>query len=62
MESPATLAAHCADAGIPLIHVSTDYVFDGAKGAPYNVSLHRGEYLQLTQSVGLSGSTVTRAR
>ena len=34
-DGPATLAAHCADAGIPLIHVSTDYVFDGAKGAPY---------------------------
>ncbi len=34
-DGPATLAAHCADAGIPLIHVSTDYVFDGTKGAPY---------------------------
>jgi dTDP-4-dehydrorhamnose reductase len=32
---PARLAALCADAGVPLIHLSTDYVFDGAKGAPY---------------------------
>jgi dTDP-4-dehydrorhamnose reductase len=32
---PARLAALCAAAGVPLIHVSTDYVFDGAKGAPY---------------------------
>ena len=34
-DGPAALAAHCADAGIPLIHISTDYVFDGVKGAPY---------------------------
>ena len=34
-DGPATLAALCARAGIPLIHVSTDYVFDGTKGAPY---------------------------
>ncbi len=34
-DGPAALAALCAGAGIPLIHVSTDYVFDGAKGAPY---------------------------
>jgi dTDP-4-dehydrorhamnose reductase len=34
-DGPAVLAAWCAGAGIPLIHVSTDYVFDGAKGAPY---------------------------
>lgn len=34
-DGPATLARLCAAAGIPLIHVSTDYVFDGAKGAPY---------------------------
>ncbi len=34
-EGPARLAERCAAAGIPLIHVSTDYVFDGDKGAPY---------------------------
>ena len=32
---PALLAAHCARRGIPLVHISTDYVFDGSKGAPY---------------------------
>ncbi len=32
---PATLAEYCASAGIPLIHISTDYVFDGDKGSPY---------------------------
>lgn len=32
---PAQLAAMCAQAGIPLMHVSTDYVFDGQKGEPY---------------------------
>ena len=34
-EGPALLAALCRDAGVTLIHVSTDYVFDGRKGAPY---------------------------
>ena len=34
-DGPAILARLCADAGVPLIHVSTDYVFDGTKGAPY---------------------------
>ena len=34
-DGPALLARLCHDAGIPLIHVSTDYVFDGDKGAPY---------------------------
>ncbi len=32
---PAVLAALCAEADIALLHVSTDYVFDGLKGAPY---------------------------
>jgi len=32
---PLALAELCAAAGIPFIHVSTDYVFDGLKGAPY---------------------------
>jgi dTDP-4-dehydrorhamnose reductase len=34
-DGPAALAQLCEMAGIPLIHVSTDYVFDGRKGAPY---------------------------
>lgn len=29
------LAEACEARGVPLIHISTDYVFDGAKGAPY---------------------------
>lgn len=32
---PANLAAACRDAAIPLIHISTDYVFDGTKSGPY---------------------------
>lgn len=34
-DGPAELARLCAGAGVPLIHVSTDYVFDGTKTAPY---------------------------
>ncbi|KAA1054018.1 dTDP-4-dehydrorhamnose reductase [Azospirillum argentinense] len=34
-DGPARLAASCAACGIPLIHISTDYVFDGTKAAPY---------------------------
>jgi len=34
-DGPAEMARLCAEAGIPLIHISTDYVYDGAKGAPY---------------------------
>lgn len=32
---PLNLAAACADTAIPLIHLSTDYVFDGSKHGPY---------------------------
>jgi dTDP-4-dehydrorhamnose reductase len=31
----ALVAAQCAAAGVPLVHFSTDYVFDGSKPAPY---------------------------
>jgi dTDP-4-dehydrorhamnose reductase len=34
-EVPAQLAAETSRLGIPLIHISTDYVFDGRKGSPY---------------------------
>ncbi len=32
---PAVLAAACAGAQVPLLHVSTDYVFDGSKAGAY---------------------------
>ncbi len=32
---PGLVAATCQEMGIPLVHVSTDYVFDGLKGTSY---------------------------
>lgn len=34
-DGPAHLAVACARLGIPLLHISTDYVFDGTKTGPY---------------------------
>jgi dTDP-4-dehydrorhamnose reductase len=34
-DAPAQMAEACAAADIPFVHFSTDYVFDGEKGAPY---------------------------
>ena len=34
-DGPALLARLCAAADVPLIHLSTDYVFDGRKADPY---------------------------
>jgi dTDP-4-dehydrorhamnose reductase len=33
--APAALAAACAERGIPIVQLSTDYVFDGAKDGPW---------------------------
>lgn len=49
-DGPDALARLCAAAGIPLIHVSTDYVFDGDKGAPYVET-------DLTNPTGVYGRT-----
>jgi dTDP-4-dehydrorhamnose reductase len=35
VEAPHRMAKLCSLHGIPLLHVSTDYVFDGRKGEPY---------------------------
>ncbi|GAB5447858.1 dTDP-4-dehydrorhamnose reductase [Gymnodinialimonas sp.] len=34
-KAPAAMAKACAAKGIPLVHISTDYVFDGAGQAPF---------------------------
>jgi dTDP-4-dehydrorhamnose reductase len=49
-EGPRVLAAASARRGIPLLHVSTDYVFDGEKGAPYLES-------DATHPLGVYGSS-----
>lgn len=36
-EAPAAIARACADLGLPFLHVSTDYVFDGSGEAPWPV-------------------------
>ena len=35
-ESPAVMAIYCAANNVPLIHFSTDYVFDGSGDAPWH--------------------------
>lgn len=37
-DSPGAMARACADLGIPFLHVSTDYVFDGSGTAPWRES------------------------
>jgi dTDP-4-dehydrorhamnose reductase len=37
-DGPAYLARYCANNHLTLIHISTDYVFDGTKGRPYQES------------------------
>ncbi len=37
-DGPVHLTDACAELSIPLVHLSTDYVFDGTKGAPYTES------------------------
>lgn len=34
-DAPTAMARACTDAGIPFVHISTDYVFDGSGTAPW---------------------------
>lgn len=37
VDGPARLAEVCRDLGLGLVHISTDFVFDGAKHEPYTI-------------------------
>lgn len=37
-DAPAAMARACADLGVPLVHISTDYVFEGIGEAPWSPS------------------------
>ncbi|HEY0641580.1 MAG TPA: dTDP-4-dehydrorhamnose reductase [Pseudonocardiaceae bacterium] len=39
---PGLLSAACAEHGVPIVHVSTDYVFPGTASAPYEVDAPTG--------------------
>lgn len=61
-EAPGAMAAACAELSIPLIHYSTDYVFDGSKAGAYNeddtpnpLSVYGASKLAGEQSIAGSG-------
>ena len=59
-QSPASIAGACGSNGPAMVHFSTDYVFDGEKGAPY-VETDPPEPLSLYGRSKLSGEQLVLA-
>lgn len=58
--SPGAMAAACADLGIPMVQISTDYVFDGGGTAPWTTEAPTGP-LGAYGRTKLAGETAVRA-
>lgn len=58
--SPGAMAAACADLGIPMVQISTDYVFDGGGTAPWTTDAPTGP-LGAYGRTKLAGETAVRA-
>jgi dTDP-4-dehydrorhamnose reductase len=56
----ANLATACRARGVPLLHISTDYVFDGDKGAPY-VETDRVHPINVYGETKAAGEVAVRA-
>ncbi len=61
VELPAALARACARFAIPFVHISTDYVFDGAQSRPY-LEGDSINPLQVYGATKLDGELAVRAR
>jgi dTDP-4-dehydrorhamnose reductase len=59
-DSPACIAMMCGENAPALVHISTDYVFDGEKGSPY-VEEDRPQPVNVYGEMKLSGETMVLA-